>query len=338
MHPSISLMLNQPRYRAAIERALARRGQHGDTILAHINPAEAALLKRLGGVGTVNPRTGLPQFWEDGGGGMGNSQGHAGGNGIAGGDGGKGGDGGRPGDGPGGYDGQGRGWGGAGDGTTGGDLGPGQTRSGESAFQAATNDYNDSLLGQIFGAKPNLANSASYADGTWHTGFNPGSVIGGAIGTAFGIPGLGLIGGWGYHELGGTDVVLGGPGAPPGEGMMKGMGFGPNPYGGGSTGIANGAGAIGSGRHDDRQNSGRWPGTAGLPGHQPPGSEGAAPAPGAMPAGLPPAAHPALAGLYLGGLAGDPFAGRFGFNPGLSPYLIAASQPAGPGYLSGVRH
>jgi len=43
-------------------------GRYGDTILAHINPEEAALLKSLGGSGTINPTTGLPEFY----GGMGN--------------------------------------------------------------------------------------------------------------------------------------------------------------------------------------------------------------------------------------------------------------------------
>ncbi|PKN20880.1 MAG: hypothetical protein CVU71_03625 [Deltaproteobacteria bacterium HGW-Deltaproteobacteria-6] len=43
--------------------AIASKGQNGDTMLAHINTAEASLLKALGGSGTVNPRTGLPQFW-----------------------------------------------------------------------------------------------------------------------------------------------------------------------------------------------------------------------------------------------------------------------------------
>ena len=43
-------------------RNLARFGQNGDTILAHINPQEARMLKRMGGSGTINPITGLPQF------------------------------------------------------------------------------------------------------------------------------------------------------------------------------------------------------------------------------------------------------------------------------------
>jgi hypothetical protein len=41
---------------------LASLGRHGDTMLAHINPREAAMLKRMGGSGTINPRTGLPEY------------------------------------------------------------------------------------------------------------------------------------------------------------------------------------------------------------------------------------------------------------------------------------
>jgi hypothetical protein len=37
-------------------------GRDGDTMLAHINPAEAAMLKQAGGSGTINPETGLPEF------------------------------------------------------------------------------------------------------------------------------------------------------------------------------------------------------------------------------------------------------------------------------------
>jgi len=51
------------RYAAA--KSLAKMGNNGDTILAHINPREAAMLKQMGGSGTINPKTGLPQFDED---------------------------------------------------------------------------------------------------------------------------------------------------------------------------------------------------------------------------------------------------------------------------------
>jgi hypothetical protein len=43
---------------------LQSKGRKGDTILAHINPREAALLKARGGSGTRNPATGLPEFFE----------------------------------------------------------------------------------------------------------------------------------------------------------------------------------------------------------------------------------------------------------------------------------
>ncbi|MBF0246698.1 MAG: minor capsid protein [Alphaproteobacteria bacterium] len=41
---------------------LRRLGRNGDTVLAHISPAEAGLLKARGGAGTVNPATGLLEF------------------------------------------------------------------------------------------------------------------------------------------------------------------------------------------------------------------------------------------------------------------------------------
>jgi hypothetical protein len=42
---------------------LRRQGRNGDTMLAHITPQEAQLLKRMGGSGTINPQTGLPEFF-----------------------------------------------------------------------------------------------------------------------------------------------------------------------------------------------------------------------------------------------------------------------------------
>ena len=42
---------------------LASKGRYGDTMLAHINPKEAALLKSMGGAGTINPKTGLREFY-----------------------------------------------------------------------------------------------------------------------------------------------------------------------------------------------------------------------------------------------------------------------------------
>ena len=42
---------------------LASQGRNGDTILAHINPEEAQMLQQMGGSGTINPNTGLPEFF-----------------------------------------------------------------------------------------------------------------------------------------------------------------------------------------------------------------------------------------------------------------------------------
>lgn len=46
--------------------ALASRGRNGDTMVAHISPVEAQMLKRMGGSGTTNPDTGLPEFFLSG--------------------------------------------------------------------------------------------------------------------------------------------------------------------------------------------------------------------------------------------------------------------------------
>jgi hypothetical protein len=44
---------------------IASQGHNGDTQLAHVNSYEAEMLKRMGGVGTRNPHTGLKQFYID---------------------------------------------------------------------------------------------------------------------------------------------------------------------------------------------------------------------------------------------------------------------------------
>jgi len=41
---------------------LRQQGRNGDTILAHINPTEAKMLEAMGGSGTINPKTGLPEY------------------------------------------------------------------------------------------------------------------------------------------------------------------------------------------------------------------------------------------------------------------------------------
>ena len=46
----------------SVAKELAQYGRMGDTIVAHINPQEAHMLKQMGGSGTINPHTGLPEF------------------------------------------------------------------------------------------------------------------------------------------------------------------------------------------------------------------------------------------------------------------------------------
>ena len=48
---------------ASVAEQLRQQGRGGDTMLAHINPQEAGILKALGGSGTINPRTGLPEYF-----------------------------------------------------------------------------------------------------------------------------------------------------------------------------------------------------------------------------------------------------------------------------------
>lgn len=48
---------------AEAARIVASKGRNGDTMLAHITPSEARLLRSRGGSGTINPKTGLPEFF-----------------------------------------------------------------------------------------------------------------------------------------------------------------------------------------------------------------------------------------------------------------------------------
>ena len=46
----------------SVAQRMQRLGRDGDTILAHINPEEAMNLMAMGGRGSINPATGLPEF------------------------------------------------------------------------------------------------------------------------------------------------------------------------------------------------------------------------------------------------------------------------------------
>ncbi len=43
--------------------AIAKQGRYGDTTLAHVSPREIEMLKQMGGSGTINPVTGMPEFF-----------------------------------------------------------------------------------------------------------------------------------------------------------------------------------------------------------------------------------------------------------------------------------
>jgi hypothetical protein len=47
-----------------IAQRLAQKGRGGDSMLVHITPKEAGMLKEAGGAGSINPDTGLMEFYE----------------------------------------------------------------------------------------------------------------------------------------------------------------------------------------------------------------------------------------------------------------------------------
>jgi hypothetical protein len=46
-----------------VAAGIAKMGRNGDTMLAHVTPSERRMLRRRGGSGTINPATGLPEFF-----------------------------------------------------------------------------------------------------------------------------------------------------------------------------------------------------------------------------------------------------------------------------------
>ena len=48
---------------ASVAESMRQKGRFGDTMLAHITPQEAQMLMAMGGSGTINPQTGLPEFF-----------------------------------------------------------------------------------------------------------------------------------------------------------------------------------------------------------------------------------------------------------------------------------
>lgn len=234
-------------------RQTLQNDPHGDTTALQMNPQEAnmvaGLLKQMGGAGVRNPKTGLLQFYEDAGGegGHGGPVGQGGHNDI--GHNGGGGNGG-------GSNSSGGGW--ATGTTVGGMPNPNpygansptgkalaaQGANVNAALQSqhdyvnasqafANRSFGDKLLGALAGMipgigtqKPTLGQPNSYAGGTYHNIGNPAGAIGGALGIASGIPGLGTLGeqafGRAYNAFGGNNYSFGGPGVDPQTGQSTG--------------------------------------------------------------------------------------------------------------------
>ena len=55
-------VINHKAPMSGLAKLMAMKGRGGDTMLAHINPMEAKMLKAMGGKGTPNPTTGLPEY------------------------------------------------------------------------------------------------------------------------------------------------------------------------------------------------------------------------------------------------------------------------------------
>ena len=58
-------VINHKAPMSGLAKLMAMKGREGDTMLAHINPMEAKMLEAMGGRGTPNPTTGLPEYAED---------------------------------------------------------------------------------------------------------------------------------------------------------------------------------------------------------------------------------------------------------------------------------
>jgi hypothetical protein len=63
LNMAIDQLIAEPAGVQAFAKGIASYGRNGDTMLAHITPAEARMLRRRGGSGTTNPATGLPEFF-----------------------------------------------------------------------------------------------------------------------------------------------------------------------------------------------------------------------------------------------------------------------------------
>jgi len=245
---------------------LASQGRGGDTMLAHVNPSEVNVLRRMGGSGGVNPRTGLREFQgaDEGGPAGPDSVDHESGAAATAGDGGGFGGGGAdptggadpdrgmrgplgegglpvhtgaegPAGSPTGTPGGASKYGGVGSALESAKAGYADRYRGEGWAERNILDPIGEAFGRLFGVEtvpPDINRPATYAGGTYHTGLNVPGLAGGILGTALGVPGLGFGAGQLANKLGIGDVILGG-GSAPGFGGAPAMASAP---GGATTG------------------------------------------------------------------------------------------------------
>jgi hypothetical protein len=249
-----------------LARILGMQGRYGDTLVAHISPSEAAALRQMGGAGTRNPRTGLLEFWANGGGPGGAGFGGSGVHGGA--------------DTGGGARSGGRGAvgnhsGAASSGATGGDIGGSSSGSGKDdgsggSYQDSdsggwgTNDLAGGLGTDVFGQDSELGQFIDRVGGFLSDvadGIGTGVTVGGMTGTPIGLLGGAALGAayGAYHNLtkdddsdGGMNRNDGTPGVGEGIGGAVQDGNGPGFHAGtgdgsGGTDTGNGGGGVSSG-------------------------------------------------------------------------------------------
>lgn len=59
---TLSMLIGNMGGARQLAEMIRRMGRGNDTVLAHITPEEAEMLRKKGGSGTINPETGLPEF------------------------------------------------------------------------------------------------------------------------------------------------------------------------------------------------------------------------------------------------------------------------------------
>ena len=192
-------------------QALQKQGRGKDRLLAHITPGEARLLKKRGGSGTINPKTGLLEFdvgdeatgsesWDDA---YGDDFGDTGSDdGME-----------SPGMGPGNYGARGDGPPDDGGRSIDGELGPGPYAYQEKDMGflgSLGRSIGNSILGFVGLNNPGPEYYSQGIKSSPGYEFNPGALAGSYLGLATGMPGMGMMGaaGWNAFKDRGEDPTM----------------------------------------------------------------------------------------------------------------------------------